>query len=83
MEAPVKVIHRDLKSRNGNVFMCFCTYFITNFVHLCMEVSIMLFISSVTCLSHHGYHEKLSTIGKYQRSLDYLKMLSVLCPNIT
>ena len=54
MEAPVKVIHRDLKSRNGKVIVCFyLTYFIIKYMHLCIEISIMLSISFVTCCLTH------------------------------
>lgn len=47
MEAPVKVIHRDLKSRNGNVVISFYfTHFIIKYMHLCIEISIILIFCS-------------------------------------
>lgn len=49
MEAPVKVIHRDLKSRNGNVvmFLFYLFYFKTHAP--VYRNSIMLPIPFVTC----------------------------------
>lgn len=52
MEAPVKVIHRDLKSRNGNVVLCFYfNYFTMKYIRLVIEIVFldlfMFFVSFV------------------------------------
>lgn len=55
MEAPVKVIHRDLKSRNGNVVLRFYfTYFIMKYIYLVLEIgSWFSFVLYPDVLTHH------------------------------
>lgn len=55
MEAPVKVIHRDLKSRNGNVVLSFYfAYFIMKYIHLVVEIgSCFSYLLYPDVLTHH------------------------------